>query len=286
MKFVAYHILILLTFQSFANTTPTYTIRGKLGQVKYRIYCRKSPTSKKMESKIDSLFSSIDQQLRSDHKASSTAAFNKNGAVISNGLFSSIFHQTYDVFANTKGAYNPTDIAYDNYWKAHDLRHPTAEDSNAIDTLYKYNVFSGFVEYDSLPENTKDSFHLIATEDFAFALGYDDLLAGIKADALLAYLQTMQDVQPISFSIVDQAMYHRNTLQITWDSIHPAVFNLQMKNCNYDADLHGHLYKCDPKKTFQLQSRSALEGACYIIAIRKTKNNNNAQFWKGLVTVN
>jgi len=286
MKFIAYHILILLSIQSFANTTPGYTIKGKVGKLNYRITCSKCATSINMETKIDSLFSSIDQQLRSYDNASCTAAFNKNGAVISNGLFSSIFHQTYDVFANTKGAYNPTDIAYDNYWKTHDLRHPTAEDSNAIDTLYKYNVFSGFVEYDSVPESTIDSFHLIATEDFAFALGYDDLLAGIKADALLAYIQTMQDVQPIGFSVIDQAMYHHNTLQITWDSIHPTVFKLQMKKCNYDADMNGHLFKSNPKKTLQLQSRSALEGACYIIAIRKTKNNNNAQFWKGLISAN
>lgn len=286
MKFIAYQILIFLSIQSFAHTIPGYTFKGKCGTVKYRIICSRSPISKNMETNIDSLFSRIDMQLRSDIKTSSIAVFNKNGAVISNGLFDWIFHQTYAVFANTKGAYNPTDIVYDNYWKMHNLQHPTKADSNAIDTLYKYNVFSGFVEYDSILENTKDSFHIIATEDFAFNLGYDDLLVGVKADALLAYLNNIEDLQVIGFSIIEPAMYHHNTLKITWSSVHQEAFDLQMRACTYDADMHGHLFISRPKQTIQITSRTALEGACYVMAIRKTKNNNNAPFWNGLISRN
>ena len=286
MKFLIYHILIILSIQSFAKTTPTLIIKGKSGLVSYRIICTNSSKTKEIQLTIDSLFSFIDQQLRSDNTTSSTATFNRTGAVVSNGLFSWIFHQTYDIFANTKGAYNPTDIAYDNYWKVHSIQHPTLKDSNQIDTLYKYNVFSGFVEYDSLNEETKDSFHIIATEDFAFKLGYDDLLAGLKADMLLAYLNRIQDLQLSGFSLIDHSMYRHNTLKITWDSLHPKAFDLQMSACNYDADMHGHIFISKPKKTLQVQSRTALEGACYMIAIRKTKNNNNASFWQGLVSSN
>lgn len=273
---------LLISFALSAQLEKPQQIKSKMGRLEYSVNYIGKPIAKQMKVTIDSLFLAIDNSLSTRVPTSKTNLFNSHGAVQSDALFEDIFHRSYAVYANTKGAYNPSDYAYEKYWSTHNYMQANKSDSNQIDSIYKYNILSGFIEYDSSAYDGAQNYHIISTEDFPFLIGFEDVLVGYKADALKLLLNTYQGCFSFNFEIKEKGFTHKSGIIIHYDQAFPNEFRF-VGHHDYGFDNHGHMFKIQSQLSFQLKSHLAMEGACYLSALHKTQLNNNYNYWKELI---
>jgi hypothetical protein len=231
---------------------------------------------------IEAIIKNVDKNYAVENDMSFTNKLNLNHEVIARKEFINLFQKAYEISNNTKGAYNPTDYTYEQYWASHKLIQASKKDSIALDTLYKYNVFSGFVSGDSV--YGKDTFHLLFLEDFIFKVSFNNLLPGVKLQEVISFLNYMH-LKSYKLKLTDQ-VYFANTYfngkyEMSYDVEKPTEFGLKyMQNFQFTKNQYLLLKQ---SREVRIWTDDAVKACAYATAFCNTKLNNNHEYWRGLI---
>ena len=231
---------------------------------------------------IDTLLKQIDNEFGIEKQQSYTNQLNTKHEVVASKKFVDLFQQAYEISLNTKGIYTPTDYTYEQYWAKHKLLQASKMDSIQLDTLYKYNVFSGFVSGDSIYE--KDTFHILFLEDFIFQVSFENLLPAIKLSAIIDLLNSNHLTQ-YTILFKDQIYYAKTYFngkyEFNYDSKKPNEYGLKyQQNFEFIKNQYRLLKQSNEVRVW---TEDAIKACAYSIAFCNTKLNNNHAYWRGLI---
>jgi|688.fasta_scaffold391725_2 thiamine biosynthesis lipoprotein ApbE len=235
-----------------------------------------------IQQKIDSILTQINNDFSLSNKNSFTNQLNKNHEVVASSEFIKLFQTSYEIYANTRSTYNPTDFVYEEYWSKKIINNITKADSNALDTLYKYNIFSGFMNGDSI--NNKDTFHLLFMDDFMFKVSFETILPGYKLDKIKALLQSY-NLKFYKIELSEQVFYansfYNGSYKLSCNSEKNDEIGLDYtQNFKFNKTYYKLLKQSN---TVRIWSTDATKACAYANVFCNTQLENNHQYWKDLI---
>lgn len=154
-------------------------------------YHIKYKASKSFQPQIDSLLENFNQSVSTYIPTSTISQFNDSGHVVMDPNFRTVFWSAYQIFADTKGAFNPTVMPLVNYWGfGYDKKATEHIDSTVVDSLRKLVMFSGFVEYNNYDPAIHDTIYELDCDDFRFYLDFSAIAKGFGVDLVAELLES------------------------------------------------------------------------------------------------
>lgn len=258
------------------------------------VFCKKANTSigitcpkssSKMLSKnvykIDSVLAYIDKSFSVTALNSYTQILNRQYEVNSTSDFLALFLQSYELFANTKGAYNPTDYTYEQYWIHKTHRVPSLQDTMILDSLFKQTIFSGFMYGDSI--YNRDTFKILLLDDYFYNVSFESILPGYKLQNCIALLNSW-GIKNYSIELQDQVFfaksYYNASYILQYNVREPEYFALRYKqNFLFKKYIYTLLMQ---SKDISVEGNNAVAICAYASALANTGTQNNSNYWRSL----
>lgn len=235
-----------------------------------------------LKPQIQKIIEDIENTYSINYPSSSTSQFNKNHQVATSKEYIQLFQKSYEIFNNTKGSYNPTDYTYEEYWSKLALSQISKNDSNQLDSLYKYNIFSGFMTGDSI--FYEDTFHLLLMDDFIFKISFENILPGYTFSKILNLIKA-KNISDYTIEMNDQVFFAKSFINskyyLYYSSESPNEFSLNYsQNFNFNK-LYFTLLK--QSNVVRIWCKDPIRACAYASALCNYKDKTNHKYWDGLL---